>query len=108
MKNLYNSRFVKAWRDRITLTRELILTRVTHITIIILILIVIMVRFLPLAEVIMCSGFFFICALEELLHHFLHPHQVSSKTSGQNCQYQYQDQYSQYRHIGKSGEVGTK
>ena len=23
----------------------------------------------------MCSGFFFICGLEELLHHFLHPHQ---------------------------------
>lgn len=36
--------------------------------------------FLPLAEVIMCSGFFFICGLEELLHHFLHPHQtVESK-----------------------------
>lgn len=34
--------------------------------------------FLPLAEVIMCSGFFFICALEELLHHFLHPHQAQS------------------------------
>jgi len=34
--------------------------------------------FLPLAEVIMCSGFFFICALEELLHHFLHPHQQAS------------------------------
>lgn len=32
--------------------------------------------FLPLAEVIMCSGFFFICGLEELLHHFLHPHQA--------------------------------
>ena len=37
---------------------------------------VLLVRFLPLAEVIMCSGFFFICALEELLHHFLHPPQV--------------------------------
>jgi len=33
--------------------------------------------FLPLAEVIMCSGFFFICGLEELLHHFLHPHQTA-------------------------------
>jgi zinc transporter ZupT len=32
--------------------------------------------FLPLAEVVMCSGFFFICGLEELLHHFLHPHQA--------------------------------
>ena len=31
--------------------------------------------FLPLAEVIMCAGFFFISALEEVLHHFLHPHQ---------------------------------
>lgn len=35
--------------------------------------------FLPLAEVIMCSGFFFICALEELLHHFLHPHQATTR-----------------------------
>lgn len=34
--------------------------------------------FLPLAEVIMCSGFFFISALEELLHHFLHPHQATT------------------------------
>ena len=33
--------------------------------------------FLPMAEVIMCSGFFFICGLEELLHHFLHPHQTA-------------------------------
>ena len=32
--------------------------------------------FLPLAEVIMCAGFFFISALEEVLHHFLHPHQT--------------------------------
>ena len=32
--------------------------------------------FLPLAEVIMCAGFFFISALEELLHHFLHPHKA--------------------------------
>ena len=30
--------------------------------------------FLPLAEVVMCAGFFFISALEEILHHFLHPH----------------------------------
>jgi len=30
---------------------------------------------LPLAEVIMCSGFFFICGLEEVIHHFLAPHQ---------------------------------
>lgn len=36
--------------------------------------------FLPLAEVIMCSGFFFICGLEELLHHFLHPHQAAMQT----------------------------
>ena len=34
--------------------------------------------FLPLAEVIMCAGFFFISALEEILHHFLHPHQSPS------------------------------
>ena len=32
---------------------------------------------LPLAEVIMCAGFFFISALEEILHHFLHPHTVA-------------------------------
>ena len=32
---------------------------------------------LPLAEVIMCAGFFFISALEEVLHHFLHPHTVA-------------------------------
>ena len=37
------------------------------------------IRFLPLAEVIMCSGFFFISGLEELLHHFLHPHQIPEK-----------------------------
>jgi len=30
--------------------------------------------FLPLAEVIMICGFFFISSLEEVLHHFLHPH----------------------------------
>eukprot|EP00090_Calanus_glacialis_P009153 TRINITY_DN17525_c0_g1_i1.p1 TRINITY_DN17525_c0_g1~~TRINITY_DN17525_c0_g1_i1.p1 ORF type:complete len:339 (-),score=68.34 TRINITY_DN17525_c0_g1_i1:97-1113(-) len=37
--------------------------------------------FLPLAEVIMCSGFFFISGLEEVLHHFLHPHQIQEKES---------------------------
>ena len=31
--------------------------------------------FLPMAEVIMCTGFFFISGLEEVIHHFLHPHQ---------------------------------
>jgi hypothetical protein len=31
---------------------------------------------LPLAEVIMCLGFFSVCLLEELLHHFLHPHKT--------------------------------
>jgi len=37
--------------------------------------------FLPLAEVIMCTGFFFICGLEEMLHYFLHPYQsVESNT----------------------------
>jgi len=35
--------------------------------------------FLPMAEVIMCVGFFLICGLEELLHHFLHPHQTKEK-----------------------------
>ncbi len=34
---------------------------------------------LPLAEVIMCSGFFFICFLEELIHLFLHPHMISDE-----------------------------
>ncbi len=33
-------------------------------------------RVLPLAEVIMCGGFLFICLLEELIHHFIHPHQA--------------------------------
>lgn len=37
---------------------------------------------LPLAEVIMCAGFFFICALEETLHHFLHPHQEQEDHNG--------------------------
>ena len=35
-------------------------------------------RFLPLAEVIMLSGFFFISGLEETIHHFLHPHKVAT------------------------------
>ena len=30
---------------------------------------------LPLAEVITLSGFFAVCIMEELLHHFLHPHE---------------------------------
>ena len=29
----------------------------------------------------MCSGFFFISGLEEVLHHFLHPHQIQEKKS---------------------------
>ena len=33
---------------------------------------------LPLAEVIMCLGFFSICLLEELLHHCVHPHKVQA------------------------------
>jgi len=35
--------------------------------------------FLPLAEVIMCVGFFLISGLEELFHHFFHPHQTPGK-----------------------------
>jgi len=31
---------------------------------------------LPMAEMIMVCGFFFIAGLEEILHHFLHPHQT--------------------------------
>jgi len=38
---------------------------------------------LPLAEVIMCAGFFFISALEEVLHHFLHPHTVALQAEKQ-------------------------
>jgi hypothetical protein len=33
-------------------------------------------RVLPMAEVIMCCGFLFICILEEIIHHFIHPHKV--------------------------------
>ena len=39
---------------------------------------------LPLAEVIMCIGFFSICILEELLHHCLHPHKTTDKQKDRN------------------------
>ena len=39
---------------------------------------------LPLAEVIMCIGFFSICILEELLHHCLHPHKSTDKQKDRN------------------------
>ena len=29
---------------------------------------------IPIAEVVTCSGFFLISFLEELIHHFIHPH----------------------------------
>jgi len=39
--------------------------------------------FLPLAEVIMLCGFFFISGVEELLHHFLHPHRTAEQRARQ-------------------------
>jgi len=39
--------------------------------------------FLPLAEVIMICGFFFISSLEEVLHHFLHPHRSAEERERQ-------------------------
>ena len=32
----------------------------------------------PLAEVVTCIGFLFVCFLEELIHHCIHPHQEES------------------------------
>ena len=37
-------------------------------------------RILPLAEVIMICGFFFISGLEEVLHYFLHPHATAEES----------------------------
>ncbi len=38
---------------------------------------------IPLAEVIMCLGFFAVCFLEEFLHHCLHPHKPKTPTQQQ-------------------------
>lgn len=35
---------------------------------------------MPLAEVITCAGFFIVCFLEELIHHFIHPHKKPPKS----------------------------
>ena len=61
--------------------------------------------FLPLAEVIMCAGFFFISALEEVLHHFLHSHQ-SPDTMIETRQEKETNLSSQTDHpsVGYSGE----
>ncbi len=32
---------------------------------------------LPVTEIIMCAGFFAVCLLEEIIHHFIHPHKKS-------------------------------
>ena len=34
---------------------------------------------IPIAEVVTCAGFLFVCFLEELIHHFVHPHKKSTK-----------------------------
>jgi len=56
--------------------------------------------FLPLAEVIMCVGFFLISGLEELLHHFLHPHQTKVKDLKMNSV-----QETSYTNGSKKGEI---
>ena len=33
---------------------------------------------IPIAEVVVCAGFLLVCFLEELIHHFVHPHKKSS------------------------------
>ena len=33
---------------------------------------------IPIAEVVTCAGFLFVCFLEELIHHFVHPHKKST------------------------------
>lgn len=35
--------------------------------------------FVPIAEVVTCSGFFLVSFLEELVHHFIHPHNEDRK-----------------------------
>lgn len=38
--------------------------------------------FVPLAEAVTCSGFFIVSFLEELVHHFIHPHDNASAAGG--------------------------
>jgi len=54
--------------------------------------------FLPLAEVIMICGFFFIASLEEILHHFLHPHRSGEERETQE----------NYGTVGKQEEESRK
>ena len=35
---------------------------------------------IPLTEVLICGGFFLISFLEELIHHFIHPHKKTTKS----------------------------
>ena len=37
----------------------------------------------PIAEVVICAGFLFICFLEECIHHFVHPHKNSKPKNRQ-------------------------
>ena len=37
----------------------------------------------PIAEVVTCAGFLFICFLEECIHHFVHPHKNSKRKNRQ-------------------------
>jgi len=53
---------------------------------------------LPLAEVIMICGFFFISGLEEILHHFLHPHRTPEERQRQE----------NYGTVGESEEDNNK
>ena len=61
--------------------------------------------FLPLAEVIMCAGFFFISALEEVLHHFLHPHKYpGAKVKVEEKKFSSGDNDEDNADIGDAGE----
>ncbi|XP_023329406.1 zinc transporter ZIP1 [Eurytemora carolleeae] len=53
---------------------------------------------LPVAELIMCSGFFFICFLEELLHHFLHPHKGKAASTRKSYNTRASDSETNFRY----------
>jgi len=53
---------------------------------------------LPLAEIILVCGFFFISAVEEILHHFLHPHRTEAGKSIREG----------YESFGETDEVNLK
>ena len=55
-------------------------------------------RTLPLAEIILVCGFFFISAVEEILHHFLHPHRTEAGKSIREG----------YESFGETDEVNLK